>query len=148
MRGFGLCQTLVLPHCFSSLRQETAVGSEGKACCMQPFEGSTAVLASINQTARSLTFTELENPHDVCTFARRSSQGGAPDEGRLFDPGLVKSWRRQSSTVSPKPAAGLKVANFKQARKQKFVLNELRGCFEVRASQRRRVTFCVNQSRP
>ena len=60
----------LLHHCFSSLEQETAVESEVKVCCTQPFEGYSALLASINQTAQSRTFTEQEKPHHVSTFTQ------------------------------------------------------------------------------
>lgn len=56
----GVC-LVRLHHCFSSLVQETAVESEVKVWCTQPFEGYSALLASINQTACSCAFTEQEN---------------------------------------------------------------------------------------
>lgn len=43
---------VLLDHCFSSLGQETAVESEAKVkVCAQPFEGFSALVANINQTA-------------------------------------------------------------------------------------------------
>lgn len=43
---------VLLHHCFSSLGQETAVESEAEVkVCAQPFEGYSAPLANINQTA-------------------------------------------------------------------------------------------------
>lgn len=86
---------VLLHHCFNSLGQETAVESEVKVCCTQPFEGYSALLASINQIAWSWAFTELEKPHHVSTFTQTQAPGhrhscwiirGHPNECECHDP--------------------------------------------------------------